>query len=347
MCETSFHLEQTMTYRLSQPSRLVLFTRAAAMAILLTLTGCEILDVEQPGQLVPLTVDQDSTLPAITVNGTRLHSEAFGDPANPMIVVIHSGPGGDYRGLLNCRAFAQDGYFVVFYDQRGCGLSKREPEASYTSVQICIDDLDAVIAHYKTSPSQKVFLLGQSWGAMLATAYVDQHPTAISGVVMNEPGGFTWSDAHDFIRRSMALSPFNEAVNDYFFVDQVISGSDDITLDYKAALQSTTGAAPGNKLGYPGPIPFWRIGATFASAAMRMARENPFDFTKHLSEYRTKVLFTFSELDAAYGREYAEHVSSAYPNVELVEIPGVGHYVPYFGWEKFYAHAKSYLNSLR
>ena len=47
------------------------------------------------------------------------------------------------------------------------------------------------------------------------------------------------------------------------------------------------------------------------------------------------------------GKTHAEIVSSAFPNVELVEIKNTGHEIPYFGWANFYPVAKSYLEELR
>ncbi len=319
---------------------------AAALAAV-TLTSCEILHPDVPGLLVPLTVDEDLTLPSITVNGTKLHSETFGNPGDPMIVVLHGGPGGDYREVLKCAKFADDGFYVVFYDQRGSGLSRRHPRESYTSVQLVIDDLDSVISHYRTNPAQKVILLGQSWGAMLATAYVNQHPGNVNGLILSEPGGFTWHDAKEFINRSRELKPFDEAANDYVYLDQIVTGNDHIMLDYKAALKSAGAFAPGNKLGIAGPVPFWRFGAVFGSACMTLAEKDPFDFTTNLGAYTGTVLFLYSELDVAYGKSYAEHVSSAFANVQLVEIKGTGHEIPYFGWDNFYPVAKGYLNTIK
>ena len=76
--------------------------------------------------------------------GCVLSWQSFGDPANPVVIVIHGGPGGDYRSMLNCSRFSADGFFVVFYDQRGSGLSKRHDKEIYTT-QLFIDDLDGVI----------------------------------------------------------------------------------------------------------------------------------------------------------------------------------------------------------
>ena len=46
------------------------------------------IDMEAPGNLVPKTVDQDPTLPSISVNGTQLHAETFGNRDSAMVVVL-------------------------------------------------------------------------------------------------------------------------------------------------------------------------------------------------------------------------------------------------------------------
>src|SRR4051812_5399745 len=123
----------------------------------ITVTACKKeLKVNEPGNLVPKTVTEDASIPAIDVNGTRLHAETFGNATDPMVIMLHGGPGADYRSMLNAKALANDGYFLVFYDQRGSGLSRRENKSSY-SLQIMLDDLTAVISHYRKSKDQKIF----------------------------------------------------------------------------------------------------------------------------------------------------------------------------------------------
>ena len=114
-----------------------------SMVLMAAITGTACkkeLKVNEAGNLVPKTVTEDPSLPAISVNGTRLHAETFGNPDDPMVVVLHGGPGADYRSMLNVRALADDGYFVVFYDQRGSGLSQRQDKSGY-SIQLMLDDL--------------------------------------------------------------------------------------------------------------------------------------------------------------------------------------------------------------
>lgn len=324
---------------------LLLVFVAAAMAAM-TFSSCEILEPNDPGLLVPLTVDQDASLPSIAVDGTQLHSETFGNPNDPMIVVLHGGPGGDYRSMLNCSKFSADGFYVVFYDQRGSGLSRRHNKEIYTT-QLFIDDLDAVIKHYRQSPNQKVILMGQSWGAMLATAYVNEYPGTVSGVVLMEPGGFTWAEMDEYVKRLQSLALFDETSNDYVYLDQIITGNDHQKLDYKAALTTAASFSKGNREGNTGPIPFWRFGAVWHSAAFQYVRDHGFDFTTNLHQYTTKVLFLYSERNEAYGQAFARRISSAYPNVELMEITGTGHEIPYFGWEKLHPVALGYLKTIK
>jgi len=318
--------------------------------LLLLLAGCEndLTDPLTPGALVPRTVDQDSSLPSLNVNGTLLHVESFGNPSDPILVVLHGGPGGDYRSLLNATDFAEAGFFVVFYDQRGTGLSERVDRSQFTAAQIMIDDLHALIDHFQTSDEQKVFLLGHSWGAMLASGYIDQFPNQIDGAILAEPGGLTWDQAKDYVSRANEIKIFSEQVNDALFPEQIFAGRDEHEiLDYKAAYFATFENAPGNTIGNAGPYPFWRNGAVSADELIKRAEESGFDFTTHLPEYHTKVLFAYSELNTAYGLNWAQQVGAPYPNVEYFEVKGSGHELLYFGWDNFYPEALTYLNELK
>lgn len=303
--------------------------------------------INEPGNLVQKTVDQDPSLPSITVNGAQLHAEAYGPADSSLIIVMHGGPGSDYRYLLNCKAFAANSYRVVFYDQRGTGLSQRFPYACYT-MELAYADLSAVIAHYRTSPSQKVFLLGHSWGAMLATAYINQNPDVINGTILCEPGGFVWNDVEDYIARSRKLNFFSEDLNDAVYMEQFITGRKDehAVLDYKFGLWAA--AEDATSIGNEGPLPSWRGGAVTFNAYFDLGTSQKPDWTGSLKKYTTPVLFIYSENNEAYGLQHAQKVSSAYPHVQLFRTNGAGHDMLSFptGWNNTYLVMLNYLNSL-
>ena len=131
----------------------------------------------------PTTAD-DPGLPRLVIDGYSFHSESFGNPENRAVIVLHGGPGGDYRSILPL-AELSDEYRIVFYDQRGSGLSPRVGEEELTVDQF-IADLDAIIEN--TSPGRQVILIGHSWGAMLASIYIGRYPDKVKKAVLAEPG---------------------------------------------------------------------------------------------------------------------------------------------------------------
>jgi len=304
--------------------------------------------INEPGFLVPKTVDQDQTLPSISVNGTQLHAETFGNSDSAMVIFLHGGPGADYQNGLAVKQLAGNGYYVVFYDQRGSGLSKRHKKESFT-IQQMFDDLSAVIQHYRTSPTQKIFLFGHSWGAILAAGYINQNPSKISGVIFAEPGGFTWENLQQYGERTRKLKLFAEATSDALYIDQFLTGKENEheILDYKLNVSSSFTYQKGNTEGIEGASPIWRNGAVVLSSLGKIAEKDGYDFTTNLNQYTTKVLFLYGELNTAYGLEFAQKEAQYFPNKQITLINGTGHEMIYFKWNNVYPVVLTYLNSLK
>lgn len=310
--------------------------------LLSTTVACQIKDPAEPGHLIAPTVDDDPTLPYIEVNHTRFHAEAFGDPNDPMLVQLHGGPGADYCDHLQAKAFADDGYYVIFFDQRGAGLSRRHGPEVFT-LDTYYEDLRQVIAHYRSSEAQKVFLMGHSWGAMYATGYTNRYPTEIDGMVLSEPGGFTLEDMQAYVSRAFAIKPLAESINDVVWADQLIAGKSHEELDYEFAMFATSDGNTGNI----GQLPFFRPGAICSEAMFAYADKEGLDLASNIGEYKTKVLFMYSELNEAYGKDHALNVSAPFHDVELLQINGTGHDLHYFAFDAYRAASLNYLNALR
>ena len=134
---------------------------------------------------VAALVTEDTTLPSQEIAGLRLHMRTLdGPPDAPTVIVLHGGAGGDFRSLLGLSALA-DTHRVVFYDQRGAGLSERV-SAEHLTLDGYLEELGAVIG--LTSQDRPVVLIGHSWGAMLASAYLGAHPDRVDRAVLIEPG---------------------------------------------------------------------------------------------------------------------------------------------------------------
>lgn len=320
---------------------------ALGLACAMVLSCERELDIQTSGDLVPPTVVEDRSLPSISVNGTTLHAEAFGNPDSALVIFLHGGPGSDYRNGLNVRQLADDGYRVVFYDQRGTGLSERHDRDTY-SIQLYLDDLTAVIDHYRRSPDQKVFLLGHSWGAMLTAAYLNTYPDRIDGAIFAEAGGFNKQLLDAYGAASRKLNLLSESTNDVLYYDQFLTGRENehALLDYKMGIATSYAYAEGNDEGIEGPSPFWRNGAIVLQAFMAIAETEGFDFTTHLHQYPTHVLFLYGENNRSYGLSFAEKEAAFFPDAEIIRIDDTGHEMFHHRWSTVYPVVLNYLNAI-
>jgi proline iminopeptidase len=326
--------------------RILSSMRKALLTFVIILSGCK--DPDEPGNLVPKTVEEDPSLPRIEVNGTILHSEAFGDPNAPMLVFLHGGPGGDYRQFLPYRDLANEGYRVVLWDQRGSGLSKRHDANDYDMPMI-LEDLRHVVEHYSSSKSQRIVFIGQSWGAMYATWFINEHGDyggRVKGAVLSEPGAFTDEGLEDYMKRGFPpWSATSEELNDVAWFDQVFSKSSHARADYLVQVAVLAGLPrehndPNNR------APLWRKGAVVNSALMKLALDEGFDWTTRLRAFRNKVLFVRGDRNENMPLEHQRELASHYANAEIITIPGAGHEAVWEKQSEFKGHVRKYLSEV-
>lgn len=115
-----------------------------------------------------------------------------GDSANtnPVIIFLHGGPGGYIHSatIEQMREMSCLEYDVYLYDQIGSGLSDRLPNPKDYSFERHLSDLhEIIVSHIK---SNKVILIGHSYGAILATHFTANHHEIVDKLVLSSPGDF-------------------------------------------------------------------------------------------------------------------------------------------------------------
>ena len=324
----------------------------AAIVGLAGLLACETLDPTAPGNLVPRTVADDPSLPAIDMNGSRFHLETFGNPANPVIVFVHGGPGIDYRSLLRLSErfngySLTDEYFLVYWDQRGTGLSKRQNKDVLT-IDVYVNDLDSLINRY--SPGRPVLLIGESWGGMFTTEFINRFPQRVGGAVLIEPGPLDGETAERLKDDIFAFDLTAEWLNDLAWNSQFLSPDDHARMDYERMLGATHGQ-PRFHESKENPSPVWRLGA----AAMRYIPEDGqdgngvynYDFTTNLDAFTTPVLFITGSWSEVLGASLQEQQMLLYPVASLKVVDGAGHDVSWIKTPEVLAEIRSYLDGLK
>lgn len=284
---------------------------------------------------VPATVEDDPTLPSVTIDGVTFHAETFGDAANPVVVVVHGGPGGDYGYLLNLHELSDD-YFVVFYDQQGAGLSPRV-SAEELTLQNSVDNLHRIVTHYGNG--EPVRIIGHSWGAMMAAAYVGQHPDSVAQVVLAEPGALDNAGLARFNERQAASAqsaayyqllvpsifesmhldaPDAEATMDYIYGKMSANFVNTAASGYRCADESVLPVQPGVS------VPPSRFGTT-AYKTLFGPQADLSPIAANASNYDGDVLFIASECNSFIGESFQREQMGLFPQAELTVIADAGH----------------------
>ena len=102
-----------------------------------------------------------------TKTDVPLYWARYGVAGAPVLLVLHGGPGAHHDYLLPQMLELARDYELVFYDQRGGGLSKTDDRTPITW-QTHVADLDRVIEELRIQP---LSLVGYSWGGLLALLY--------------------------------------------------------------------------------------------------------------------------------------------------------------------------------
>ncbi|HEX9483877.1 MAG TPA: alpha/beta hydrolase, partial [Gemmatimonadaceae bacterium] len=99
------------------------------------------------------------------------------------VILIHDGPGGSSFPQKPLEALS-DERPVIRYDQLGSGKSQRVLDVSLYVLPNFVSDLELLRLHRRY---QKVHLVGQGWGALVALEYYHSHPDHVASLTLGSP----------------------------------------------------------------------------------------------------------------------------------------------------------------
>jgi proline iminopeptidase len=258
---------------------------------------------------IPRTTQYDNSLPYTEINGYRYHTEIFGNPDSTPVIVVHGGPGQGYEYMLPLKDISK-AYHVIFYDQRGAGLSPRV-DKKYLTIKQNLDDLDSIVEHF--SNGRKVKLIGHSWGAMLIVGYLSKHPEMVSQAVIIEPAFlYPGPPVRDWVEKFKKILSFWD-IAPYLIAYPFVTKEDgDEGYDY-IATEIANKSRPGPPYNCEGhgmpPNTFHRLGYGAHNYIFQPIIDNPesftYDFTSGISKYHGDLMLISTEC-SILGHDFQE-----------------------------------------
>ena len=104
------------------------------------------------------------------------------EPGKLPLLCLHGGPGALHDYIEPVGALSSTGRRVILYDQIGCGRSWVERPAETWTVELFVDEVQAVRDALRLDC---LHLFGSSWGGMLAMEYALTQPDGLASLVLS------------------------------------------------------------------------------------------------------------------------------------------------------------------
>jgi len=125
-------------------------------------------------------------IPISTPKGEfKVWTKRVGNNLKMKVLLLHGGPGATHE-LFECF----DGYFpfegieYIYYDQLGSYYSDQPSDTSLWTIDRFVDELEQVRKALKLD-KDNFYLLGQSWGGILAMEYALKHQENLKGLIIS------------------------------------------------------------------------------------------------------------------------------------------------------------------
>ena len=158
------------------------------IAVILFVTGSRNINYAKHYQMIQNGVDEGTFL---TLGGQEQYVLIRGmNTENPVMIYLHGGPSSpDTYTTYGFSDDLIDNYTVIAWDQRGCGRTyfhnlDDDPKNEKASFEQAQEDLDALVDYTLERFGQdKVIILGHSYGTILGSVYVREHPEKVSAYI--------------------------------------------------------------------------------------------------------------------------------------------------------------------
>jgi proline iminopeptidase len=290
--------------------------------------------------------------------GIELHH--FEEGAGTPILVIHGGPGFPPAGPWRAGAALGRDYRLIYYHQRGCGLSSR-PIKRFSGSNMYANmkelnrtlGLGAQVADIERIRRilgvEKLVLMGHSFGALLAALYAAEFPEHVRASIYVAPADLTVlpnkeSDLFELVRRRMPaeMKPeFESYMTEYFDFRRAFQRSEEESGAFYGRFAKFYGAAAGAALPHSGDV----SAAGYQPLAVYCSMGKHHDYSAALRAVTTPVLTIHGSLDMQ-PESVSRGFAARFPNCRYTRIDGASHFVFEDRPEEFAGQVREFLKGI-
>ena len=261
----------------------------------------------------------------LTVNGLRLHYLDWGNPEKPPLVLIHGI--GRVAHTFDHIAPAFTGEFhVLALDMRGHGDSAWDPGANYL-VEDHVRDVEAFVSQLGL---RRVTLWGNSTGGRVVQVYAGLHPENVRALIIEDVGPERPKTISDNFARGVQRDARGWASEDELLA-QLKTENQGISED-----QLRVYAKYGSKRTPEGRL-VWKRDPNLANGFIET------ELWQYVRRITSPTIYILGGRSTIVPKETQEQLLKTIAGVQIVTMPGLGHYPSQEKPEEFTRIAKEFL----
>jgi pimeloyl-ACP methyl ester carboxylesterase len=244
----------------------------------------------------------------VSVNGLRLHYLDWGNAGKPPLIMLH-GIGRDAHSFDHIAPRFSSDYHVIAVDLRGHGDSAWHPEGAYL-VEDYVKDLEALVDERGL---RGLVLLGNSTGGRVVQVYAGLHPDRVRALVVEDVGPERPADiAAGFARR------VQQDANGWSSEEELVAqlrAQDSKTSEelLRAHARSATKRRDDGRL-------VWKRDPNLVKGFV------PTELWQHVRRITSPTLYVLGGRSTIVSAATQDQLKKTIPGVEIVVMPGIGHY---------------------
>jgi esterase len=244
----------------------------------------------------------------ITVNGLRIHYLDWGSNGKPPFIMLH-GIGRVAHQFDHLAPYFKNDYHVIAVDMRGHGDSAWSPEAAYL-VEDYVKDIEAMAEQLNL---RGMVILGNSTGGRVAQVYAALHPDRVARLISEDVGPERTEDIASSLGRQ-----FEREANGWASEDELV-----------ATLVKSNAKTPepilrsyahfGSKMRADGRL-VWKRDPNIAKGFIAM------ELWRFVSQIKSPTIYILGGASRIVPPESQKQLKETIPGVQIVVMPGLGHY---------------------
>jgi esterase len=243
----------------------------------------------------------------ITVNGLRIHYLDWGSPDKPPFIMLH-GIGRVAHSFDHIAPRFNTRYHVIAMDMRGHGDSGWSPEGAYL-VEDYVKDLEGMVEQLNL---HGLTLLGNSTGGRVVQVYAGLHPDRMARLVVEDVGPQRTNEIASAFARRVEQEEKGWASEDELVASLMKNSkvSEELQRNY---------AHFGSKLREDGRV-VWKRDPNLVKGFV------PTELWQYVSKIKCPTIYILGGASSIVPPDTQKRLKETLPSVEIVTMPGLGHY---------------------